>query len=864
MAVINYSQRFQRILCITSQDEARRFNCEELLPEHILMSLLNEGAGSACRILVSFGIDLIEFRDTMEESLPDSGNLLFQGEVIPSKRTVVLLGLASDEAAMMGTDYIGTEHFLLAALREDDSPAQVYLHKRALKLEFLRMAIKTSFRRGSFLGSVYQPYFIHRERKSEVQDNSNLDTRSMARNTRKRNSQPVKIRPASYPALTPFLDEFARDLTAQALSGKLDRVIGREKLINRMVRILCRRTKNNPILVGEPGAGKTAIVEGLAQLISNDNVPDALKGRRILSLDMGSLVAGTKYRGEFEERLKKIIKEIRTARNIILFIDEIHTIIGTGGAEGTVDASNMIKPGLSRGEIQCIGATTINEYRKRFERDGALERRFQTILVEEPALEETIKILEGVKSRYEEYHSVNYSAEAIEAAAKMASRYITGRCMPDKAIDLLDEAGAMKKLEPPYALPENDGIENEIRKLMEEKREMVLEQNYEHAAELRDRVRGLRQKLAAQRIAWEQSAQIIRPVVDEEDIRRITSEITGIPLSHLEEQESQKLINIEKELCRGIIGQDDAVMRISGAIRRSRLGISSPERPLGSFVFLGPTGVGKTLLAKRLSEYLFQSQDSLVRIDMSDYIEKHNVSRLVGAPPGYVGYEEGGVLTEKIRRNPYRVILFDEIEKAHRDVFNLLLQVLEEGELKDNLGATVNFRNTIIIMTSNAGVREISRESRLGFGSNSGIMDYEEIESSALSELKRFLSPEFINRLDEIVVFRPLDLPQIEAILDIQLKELSDRLLSQNCSFDISQEARQILIKKAWNPKFGARPLRRVIQKELEDPLSIMLLEANIFKDIEFIVEADGEKISIKINAKAEIESKTSSLTPAK
>ena len=867
MAVINYSQRFQRILCITSQDEARRFNSEELLPEHIIMSLLNEGAGSACRILVSFGIELSEFRDIMEDSLPDSGNLLFQGEVIPSKRTVMLLGLASDEATMMGTDYIGTEHFLLAALREDNSPAQSYLHKRALRLEFLRMAIKTSFRRGAFLGSVYQPYFIHREKDTEVQDSSNQDLidknmRPFARNTRKKNSQPVKIRPASYPALTPFLDEFARDLTSQALSGKLDRVIGREKLINRMVRILCRRTKNNPILVGEPGAGKTAIVEGLAQLISNDDVPDALKGRRILSLDMGSLVAGTKYRGEFEERLKRILKEIRTARNIILFIDEIHTIIGTGGAEGTVDASNMLKPGLSRGEIQCIGATTLNEYRKRFERDGALERRFQTILVEEPALNETIKILEGVKNRYEEYHSVSYSKEAIEAAARMAGRYITGRCMPDKAIDLLDEAGAMKKLEPPFALPENDGIENEIRKLMEEKRTMVLEQNYEHAAELRDRVRGLRQRLAAQRIAWEQSAQILRPVVNEEDIRRVTSEITGIPLSHLEEHESQKLINIEKELCRGVIGQDDAVMRISGAIRRSRVGISSPERPLGSFVFLGPTGVGKTLLAKRLSEYLFNSSDSLVRIDMSDYMEKHNVSRLVGAPPGYVGYEEGGVLTEKIRRNPYRVILFDEIEKAHRDVFNLLLQVLEEGELKDNLGVTVNFRNTIIIMTSNAGVREISRESRLGFGSNSGIMDFEEIESSALTELKRFLSPEFINRLDEIVVFRPLDLPEIEAILDIQLKELSDRMLQQNCSLDISQEARQVLIKKAWNPKFGARPLRRVIQKELEDPLSIMLLEANVFKDIEFSVNTDGEKISIKI--KTEIETKEPSMVPVK
>ncbi|MCL2478474.1 MAG: ATP-dependent Clp protease ATP-binding subunit, partial [Treponema sp.] len=773
MAGYNFSQRLQRILSSNSVDEARHFNSEQLLPEHILIAFLREGTGSACRILMSFGIDLDEFRHVLENNLTRNTGLPGYYEITPSQRSVVLLNNASDEAVSMGTDYIGTEHFLLAAYREINSPAQIYLDQKELKLDFLRMAVKAYLGSGPFPGSTYQPYYIHRENNSGIY---------------KKIPQTARIKPAAYPVLTPTLDEYTQDLSAMAASGKLDQVIGRRDLINRIVRILCRKTKNNPVLVGEPGVGKTAVAEGLAALLAGGDVPAALAGRRLLSLDMGSVVAGTKYRGEFEERIKKIIREITQAKNVILLIDEIHTIIGAGGAEGTVDASNMFKPGLSRGDIQCIGTTTLAEYRKRFEKDAALERRFQPVFVEEPDLDETVLILEGTKKRFEDYHQVQYSPGAIKAAALLAGRYISGRCMPDKAIDLIDEAGAMKKLEPPFDIPDSSGIEDEIQSLADEKQAMAAAMNSEGAADLRDKVRSLRQKIAVMKQAWEQSSQNVKPVVEEADIRRIVAEITGIPLTNLEEQESRRLLNIENELCRGVIGQEDAVKRISGAIRRSRMGISSPQRPLGSFVFLGPTGVGKTLLAKRLSEYLFHSNDSLVRIDMSDYMEKHNVSRLVGAPPGYIGYEEGGALTEKIRRNPYCVILFDEIEKAHRDVFNLLLQVLEEGELRDSLGHTVNFRNTVIIMTSNAGVREISREGRLGFGNPGGLMDYREIESSALSELKRFLSPEFLNRLDEIIVFHRLDDNELAAIIDMMLDQLSKRIEEQEIKMTFGSE----------------------------------------------------------------------------
>ena len=832
------TQRVQRILSQDAQEEARRFNSDQLLPEHIIIAVLKDGAGTACKVLLHLRIDLAEFRRSLETSLPLISSLLIQGNAPPSERTKRLLETATEEARALGNDYLGTEHLLFAALREQNSAVQSYLSQREVSTDIFRALVQSSFsRRGhaeALFGRTYSSPFTFWDSSSEKQQFRG-ESRTSAR-----------VRPVSYPALTPVLDEYSRDLTALAKAGKLDPVIGRKREIDRSLRILARRTKNNPVLVGEPGVGKTAIVEGLAQLFASRAVPSALKGKRILSLDMGSIVAGTKYRGEFEERLKKIMKEIAQSRDIILFIDEVHTIIGAGGAEGTVDASNMFKPGLSRGDLQCIGATTLAEYRKHFEKDAALERRFQSILVEEPGMDETIDILRGIKKRYEDHHQVSYTGEALEVAARLAQRYITDRSMPDKAIDLLDEAGAMKKLEPIALPPEISGIERQIQQLSNEKSSIVSVHDYEEALKMQDKVRYLRSRLETMREAWEHSASNERLKVTEGDIRRVVAEVTGIPLNHLEERESRRLLKMEEELHHGVIGQDDAVRRISSAIRRSRAGVSSSGRPLGSFIFLGPTGVGKTLLAKRLSEYLFESSDSLVRIDMSDYMEKHNASRLVGAPPGYVGYEEGGFLTERIRRNPYRVILFDEIEKAHRDVFNLLLQVLEEGELKDSLGHTVSFRNTVIIMTSNAGVREISNDARLGFGIGSGVLSHGEIESAAKQEIKKLFSPEFLNRVDEVVVFGLLNQEEVGAILDLQIEELSGRLAERGYSIKVSSAVRKILIEKGWDPKFGGRPLRRALQRELEDPLSLKILEEDYPPGTVFIAAARGDKITLK------------------
>jgi ATP-dependent Clp protease ATP-binding subunit ClpC len=832
------TQRVQRILSADAQEEARRFNSDQLLPEHIVIALLKEGAGTACKALMFLRIDLLEFRHTVESGIPRISGSLIHGDVPPSKRTKTMLEIATEEARSMGSDYLGTEHLLFAAMREQDSTIQIYLKERAVDTDMLRVVVQTTFSRpaaprgmeGEFIAAGdYQPYFIHRDGEYKP-------------------AHSPRVKPASYPVLTPTLDEHSRDLTALARSGKMDPVVGRKKEIGRAVRILARRTKNNPVLVGEPGVGKTAIVEGLARLLVSEEVPEVLAGKRILALDMGSVVAGTKYRGEFEERLKKIMKEITQSGNVILFIDEIHTIIGAGGAEGTIDASNMLKPGLSRGDIQCIGATTLGEYRKHFEKDAALERRFQSILVEEPGLEDTLEILKGIQKRYEDHHRVNYTDGAVLLTAKLAQRYLTGRFMPDKAIDIMDEAGAMRKLESVVPPPEVAGIEAEIFQLTEEKGAMVSAQDYERAAEVRDRVRNLRTRLESVRIAWERASRTEYAMVDEGDIRRVVAETTGIPLMHLEEQESRQLLRIESELHKSVIGQDEAVRRIASAIRRARAGVSSPRRPMGSFIFLGPTGVGKTLLAKRLSEYLFGSEESLVRIDMSDYMEKHNASRLVGAPPGYIGYEEGGVLTEKIRRNPYRVVLFDEIEKAHRDVFNLLLQVMEEGELRDNLGHTVSFRNTVIIMTSNAGVREISRDNRLGFGSGGGLLSMGEIESQAMSELRRLFNPEFLNRVDDVVVFHPLTMKEIEEIFAIETGELSRRLAEQGYGLRVLPAARKILIEKGWDPKFGGRPLRRTIQKELEDALALLILEKSWPPGTLF--SADGRRGKISLSGK--------------
>jgi ATP-dependent Clp protease ATP-binding subunit ClpC len=836
--------RVQRLLSTNAQEEARRFNSDQLLPEHIIIAMLKEGGGTACKALMFLRIDLNEFKNILENSIPRIPGLIIRGEVPPSKRTKSMLDVATEEARAMDSDYLGTEHLLFAAMREQDSSVQVYLNQRAVDTDMMRVIIQTTFNKGAGRNDgdfapadKYQPYLIHRERAA-VQNRNGFETER----------QSPRIKPATYPVLTPTLDSFSRDLTSLARAEKMDPVIGRKSEINRAVRILARRTKNNPILVGEPGVGKTAIVEGIAQLLISDEVPEALAGKRILSLDMGLIVAGTKYRGEFEERIKKIIREVNQAGNIILFIDEIHSIIGAGGAEGTLDASNMLKPGLSRGEIRCIGATTLAEYRKHFEKDAALERRFQAVIVEEPVFDDTLEILKGIQKKYEEHHQVKYTESSVVLAAKLAQRYITGRFMPDKAIDILDEAGAMRKLETREQPPEIASLEAEIGMLCEEKNAFVSAQDYERAAEVRDRVRALRTRLEEAHAAWERASVNNWPEVTEDDMRRVVTEATGIPIFHLEEQESKRLLLIEDDLQKAVIGQDDAIKRIASAIRRCRAGVSSPRRPMGSFIFLGPTGVGKTLLARKLSQYLFASEDALVRIDMSDFMEKHNASRLVGAPPGYIGYEEGGMLTEKIRRNPYRVILFDEIEKAHHEIFNILLQVLEEGELRDSLGHAVSFRNTVIIMTSNAGVREISKDTRLGFSAESGLMSAGEIENAAMTELRKIFSPEFINRVDEIVVFNPLDRKQIDMIFDIEFNELKGRLEEQEYKLFITPSAKKLLVEKGWDQKYGGRPLRRTIQKEVEAPLSQLILEENWKSGTIFTV--DGRNGTVKIKGK--------------
>ena len=812
------TQRAQKVLTILAQDEAKRFHSDQLLPEHIVLALLKEGGGLGFKALEKALIDASEMLAEIEKAVPRKRTGFILGDVPPSARGKQVLEDSAEEAKTLGHDYIGTEHLLLACAREQAGETAKYLGRFNITVETLREIIAELSGSG--------PVSAGGARVGQTQK------RKPVAGTQKKT--------------TPTLDEFSRDLTVYAQENKLDPVVGREREIERVIQILARRTKNNPVLIGEPGVGKTAIVEGLAQRIVDGSAPEVLIGRRVMTLDLASLIAGTKYRGEFEERLKRVMKEIITAGNVILFIDELHTIIGAGGAEGAIDASNMLKPALSRGEIQCIGATTLNEYKKYIEKDAALERRFQTIYVKEPTVEETIEILKGIKTRYEDHHSVSYTPGAIEVSAVLSRRYITERFLPDKAIDLMDEAGSRKRIHNSVRPTELTELEQEIERLNAEKISLVNSQNYERAAAIRDEVRRVKARVESIRTEWKVTLKTEHNIVDADDIQYVLSEITGIPLSRIAQSESEKLLRVEEELHKKVIGQDDAIAAVASAIRRSRTGLSAPGRPMGSFIFMGPTGVGKSLLAKTLAEFLFGSADALVRIDMSDFMEKHNVSRLVGAPPGYIGYDEGGLLTEKIRRRPYSVVLLDEIEKAHPDVFNILLQVLEEGELQDNLGHNVSFRNTVIIMTSNAGAREITRESMVGFQPNENLMDYRDIKSSALNELRRLFRPEFINRADEVVVFHALVQDEISRILNILLADVQTRLAEKEIILEVSNRAKRYIIDAGYDPKFGARPLRRTIQKEIEDPLSMLILKGRFGEGSHIIASEKGGKITFR------------------
>ena len=822
------TKRAHKLLTVLAQDEGRRNSSSTLLPEHFLLALIKTADGVGYEVLINLKINILSLQLVLEQSLKSETNSTSFADLPPSRRLRTLLDSAAIESRTLRNEFVGTEHLVIAAAKEENSVFSDFIKKCNLKIDDLR-------REASLINSS-RP--IPQISKLINTEGSGVFANAGTGNSQqKNNSQNASI-----------LAEFSRDITAKVRNGEIDPVVGRDKEINRVIQILCRRTKNNPVLIGEPGVGKTAIVEGLGIKIANGDVPKILQKKKLLVLDLALVIAGTKYRGEFEERIKRIMKEIREQKNIILFIDELHTIVGAGGSEGSMDASNMLKPALSRGELQCIGATTLKEYRKYFEKDAALERRFQSILVGEPSVDESIEILEGIKSKYEQFHGVKYEDGLMEFIVKYSQRYITGRFLPDKAIDVLDEAGSVKKINSDSQPSEIEILEQQISDLIIQKQNLVQAQDYEKAATVRDEVLKLKDQLEQLKNSDSANQVDFCGVVTKKDVCDVISTMTGIPLDQLGEDESYRLINMENEIHKSVVGQDEAINLISSAIRRSRAGVSSLKRPMGSFIFLGPTGVGKTLLAKTLAKFLFGKEDSLVRVDMSDYMEKHNASRLVGAPPGYVGYDEGGFLTEKIRRNPYSVILLDEIEKAHPDVFNLLLQILEEGELKDNLGHTVNFKNTVIIMTSNAGVRQISNENRLGFSSDaSSILDYSQIKSSAMAELKKIMSPELINRIDDIVVFNALSKAEISTILGLQISELASRLSEQHLSIQLTNKARDYLIENGYEPSMGARPMRRLIQREIEDVLAIKIINGECSKGDVVSVEFKNSKLQIKI-----------------
>ncbi len=775
-----FTERARRVI-ILAREEAELYRHEYLGTEHILQGVIKDGGGIAVAIVQKSGVDLTLLKKELEKNLPRSSNSLIIGDIPFTSRAKKVLEFAVEEARSLNHNYIGTEHLLLGLLKEKEGVACRVLNSFGMFFDDVREKIVEMF-------------------KEPTESNREVGK-------------------------TPTLDEFSRDLTKMALDGKLDPVIGRAKEIERLIQILSRRTKNNPVLIGEPGVGKTAIVEGLAQLIVEREVPDTLFEKRVVSLDLGSLIAGTKYRGQFEARLKGIMKEIIQNDSIILFVDELHTLVGAGAAEGSVDASNMLKPALSRGEIQCIGATTLEEYRKYIEKNGALERRFQPVVVNPPTVEETIEIIKGLKVPYEMHHRAKISDEAIVTAVRFADRYISDRFLPDKAIDVIDEAGSRVRLRESVQSPEMKSIQRDIDIVVRDKKVCIENQEFEKAVELRDKEEELRDKLEAVKVDWDKGREASEPSITEDDIADVVSSMTGIPLSRIEEKESARLMNMESELAGKVVGQEEAINVLTKAIRRSRSGLKDMKRPIGSFLFLGPTGVGKTELAKVLAEFLFGNEDALIRLDMSEYMEKFNVSRLTGAPPGYVGYEEGGQLTEKVRRKPYSVILFDEIEKANSDIYHLLLQIMDDGRLTDSYGRVVDFKNTVVILTSNISSRMLEKGTSLGFHKDDDELSYDKMQKELKQDLKKTFNPEFLNRLSETVVFRPLELENIVSILDVQLNVLNEQLIQQGLTIDMTPDAKRWLAEKGFDSHFGARPLKRAIQRHLEDVLSDEMLK---------------------------------------
>jgi ATP-dependent Clp protease ATP-binding subunit ClpC len=832
----NFTPRAQQVLAL-ARKEADRFHHNYVGTEHLLLGLINLGQGVAVNVLQKMGLDLDTVRQAVDEQVGLGPEAKPSGNVPYTPRVKKVLALAGKEAKSLNHSYVGTEHILLGLLREGEGVAARVLKSLDIDVERCRNEI---------LSELDPNFSSSEESEASVVGSGASEDKSKDQKT-------------------PALKAFGRDLTEIAKKGEMDPVVGRENEIRRVTQVLCRRTKNNPVLIGEAGVGKTAIVEGLAQQIASGMVPENLLDKKVVTLDLALMVAGTKYRGQFEERIKAVMDELRKAKNIIIFIDELHTIVGAGAAEGAMDASNIFKPALSRGELQCIGATTLAEYRKYIEKDSALDRRFQSVKVEAPSVEDTILILKGIRPKYEEHHNVNFTDKSLAAAAKLTDRYVTGRFLPDKAIDAIDEAGARSRMETLKRPPEIEDLSDEIKEICATKESAISDQNFEDAAEARDKEKKLRAKRERVLENWKKSRDEKRASVDEDDMLQVIADWTGIPLNRMEAKESKKLLKLESELRKLIIGQDFATEVVSKALRRSRADLKDPKRPIGSFMFLGPTGVGKTHLAKVLAERIFGDQDSLIQIDMSEYMEKHAVSRMIGSPPGYVGHEEGGQLTEAIRRKPYAVILFDEIEKAHPDVAQILLQILEDGRLTDSLGRKVDFRNTILIMTSNVGAHILQRNSSLGFSSGNAD-DFDKTKDKIMDEAKKTFKPEFLNRLTEIVIFRPLVKESMRAIVDLELKKVTDRLKEKKLKLKISDEVKEFLIEKGYDSKLGARPLRRAVEKYLEDSLAEEVLSGSLRKNkiihvlitdeeepsLYFSQDVSDEKVSVSPSSKAE------------